>query len=344
MMLASSEMVKLVIKTLPKGSASRIFSDFSPEPDFEEISRNLKGVSEFQPDWIIGVGGGSSMDASKIIFALYERPEMELYDITPLNPLGLRQKSRLVAIPTTSGTGSECSWAAVISDKKERRKNELASVEILPDYAILDPEMVLKLPRLQTVSTAVDAITHAIESYTSTWNNPYSDALAEEALSLILHNIKSVLDNPDNVETRNLVHIGASMAGLSFSNSQIGMAHALGHAMGAVFRQPHGTSVGIFLPAVVALNSINSIERFNRLNLAFPAELREKDLQSSLRKLFKIIGQPLSLMDAGITREQFDESRDELVSLAMESTGMLTNPYEASTEEVEKVLEECYGK
>lgn len=341
--LADSDIVQKVIHSLPENAGSKIFSGFSPEPDFVQIKSNLEGVNAFQPDWIIGVGGGSSIDAAKIIFAMYEKPDLDVYDITPLSPLGLRKKSRLIAVPTTSGTGSECSWAAVISEREEKRKNELASPEILPDYAILDPEMVIDLPRQQTVSTSVDAITHAIESYSSSWNNPYSDALAEKALELILNNLVAVVDGKGGIEARDRIHIGASMAGLSFSNSQIGMAHALGHAFGAIFKKPHGTSVGLFLPEVVALNSRSSRERYDRLNRIFPDSFREGDLQSSLRKLFARIGQPLTVKEAGIGREEMESNRDALVSLAMESTGMLTNPYEASTEEVNETLERCYG-
>jgi alcohol dehydrogenase class IV len=341
--LAASGIVQKVIQSLPENASSKVFSGFSPEPDFLQIKSNLEGVNAFRPDWIIGVGGGSSMDAAKIIFAMYEKPDLQVYDITPLSPLGLRKKSRLIAVPTTSGTGSECSWAAVISEREEKRKNELASPEILPDYAILDPEMVINLPRQQTVSTSVDAITHAIESYTSSWNNPYSDALSEKALELILGSLVQVVEGNGDIESRDRVHIGASMAGLSFSNSQIGMAHALGHAFGAIFKKPHGTSVGLFLPEVVALNSRASRERYDRLNRIFPDSFREGNLQSSLKKLFARIGQPLTVKEAGIGRKEMESNRDALVSLAMESTGMLTNPYEAGTDEVRETLERCYG-
>ena len=209
-------LIDKVKKNLPENAETFVISDILPEPDYDNMLLHLDDVKKFAPDLFIGVGGGSSMDTAKILFALYERQDIHIYDITPLVKLNLRKKSHLIAIPTTSGTGSECSWAAVVSEKDEHRKNELASPEILPDYAILDPEMVLSLPREQTINTSVDAMTHAIEAYVARWANPYSDALAEKALELISNNILNVLNNPRNFDSRNSVHIGASMAGMSF--------------------------------------------------------------------------------------------------------------------------------
>jgi alcohol dehydrogenase class IV len=341
--LANTSLPGMVRDALPEGSESIVIGDVSEEPDMDQMLSGLEKVREFSPDWIIGLGGGSSMDTAKVMFALYERPDLTVYDVTPLVPLGLRKKCRLVAIPTTSGTGSECTWAAVISEKNERRKNELASPEILPDYAILDPKMVLDLPREQTRNTAVDAITHAIESYVSQWKNPYSDALAEKALSLITDNIAKVLETPSNLEARGSVHIGASMAGLSFSNSQIGLAHALGHSLGAHFKIAHGKAVGLFLPVVVGYNERSSRERYDRLNSIFPDTFRKENLKGSLTALFKNIGQPVSIGETPIRREDYLNSLDSLVSLASESTGVTMNPEDSGSDEIRKMFLAALG-
>ena len=336
--LAGTDLPEKVRSSLPEGAESIVVSDISEEPTISEMTNRLDMIREFSPDWFIGLGGGSSMDTSKILFFLYERPDLSVYDATPLVPLNLRQKSRLIAIPTTSGTGSECSWAAVLSEENEKRKSELASPEILPDYAILDPEMVLSLPPEQTRNTAVDAITHSIEAYVSSWDNPYSDALSEKAMELILGNLDTVLSDLSDIEARNSLHIGASMAGLSFSNSQIGLAHAMGHALGAHYRVAHGKAVGIYLPHVVSFNYPVSGKKYDRLNRLFPDKYRKNKLNESLNEFFKHIGQPLHLADLNINGEDYGEKIEDLVSLASESTGILTNPRDSSSEELRELF------
>lgn len=327
-----------VAASLPEGSEHIVISDISEEPTISEMTKSMEKIRKFSPDWFIGVGGGSSMDTAKILFFLYERPDLSVYDVTPLTPLGLRKKSRLIAIPTTSGTGSECSWAAVLSEEKENRKSELASPEILPDYAILDPDMVLALPAEQTRNTAIDAITHSIESYVSSWNNPYSDALSEKALELILDNVGEVLNDPTDPIKRNYVHIGASMAGLSFSNSQIGLAHAMGHALGACYKIPHGSAVGVFLPHVIEFNYSTVRERYDRLNRMFPEAYRRDNLQASISELFIKLGLPPDIRDLGIEAEDYHHRLEEMVTLAAESTGSLTNPRESSSDELRELF------
>ena len=249
--IKKSGLVSLVQRNLPEGSVTLVVSDIPEEPTLSDIKQRLGGVGDFAPDLILGLGGGSSMDAAKAIYAIYERPDLDIYDITPLVRLNLRKKAKLILIPTTSGTGSECTWAAVLSDEGHERKNELASTEIIADYAILDPALVVKLPPGITRNTAVDAITHAVEARSSQWRNYYSDIFAEKAMELITHNLPIVMKDPENIKAREEVHIGASMAGIAFSNSQVGLAHAMGHSLGAHFRIPHGITVALYLPQVV---------------------------------------------------------------------------------------------
>ena len=341
--ILNSGLITKVENNLPHDSKTLLISDTLPEPDGDSMVLHLNDIKKFEPDIFIGVGGGSSMDTAKILFALYERPDITIYDITPLVKLNLRKKSHLIAIPTTSGTGSECSWAAVVSEKNEHRKNELASPEILPDYAILDPEMVLSLPREQTVNTSVDAITHAIEAYVAKWANPYSDALAEKALELISNNILNVLENPGNVEARNSVHIGASMAGMSFSNSQIGLAHALGHSFGAVFKMAHGKSVGLFLPEVIRYNYKSSRTKYDKLNSILPENIRKGSLDLSIENLFKKMGQPVTMGTLNINEDEYHKNFDLLVELAENSTGIITNPEDINREGIETILNKVHG-
>ncbi len=341
--LRTTGLPEKVVRALPGGAESLVLGDVGEEPELSEMTRHLDQIRSFAPDWILGLGGGSSLDTAKILFVLYERPDLTVYDTTPLQALGLRRKSRLIAIPTTSGTGSECTWAAVLSERQEKRKHELASPEIIPDYAILDPEMVLDLPVEQTRNTAVDAITHAIEGYVSTWKNPFSYAMSEKALELILGNLLNVLKEPHNTAARNAVHIGASMAGLSFSNSQIGLAHALGHALGARYKTPHGKAVGIFLPLVVEFNSSVCQDRFDRLNLLFPSAVRAETLAGSLRNLFREMGQDATVAALGVRREEYFAALEEIASMAAESTGLVTNPRDSGSSELRDLLTKAYG-
>jgi len=335
--LKESKVMGKVLASIPEEVKTTIVADITPEPTFSEMSRSLSRVIDYAPDWFLAVGGGSVIDTAKVLFTLYERPDLSVYDITPLVKLNLRRKSRLAAIPTTSGTGSECSWAAVVSEE-EGRKVELASKEIMPDVAILDPSLVVDLPKEQSRNTAVDAIAHAIEAYGSSWRNHYSDALAEKALELITPNLPKVLSEPGDIDAREKIHIGASMAGLSFSNSQIGLAHALGHAVGGVFKLPHGLCVGLYLPSVVEFNNDSIIERYSRLNEVFPDKYKTNELHSTLRRYFEEIGQPLSIRQAGIDMQRYTSIVDKLVDLASESTGVTTNARDANRDDIRRIL------
>ena len=332
-------LVSLVLKELPENSENIVVSDIPEEPTLADIKQRATAVGEFAPDLIIGLGGGSSMDAAKAIFTLYERPDIDIYDITPLVKLNLRNKARLILIPTTSGTGSECTWAAVLSDEDHSRKNELASTEIIADHAILDPALVLKLPPGITRNTAVDAITNAVEARSSQWRNYYSDIFAEKAIELITTNLPLVLKDPDNRKAREEVHIGASMAGIAFSNAQVGLAHAMGHSLGAHFRIPHGITVALYLPQVVEFSEPEAKESYNSLMMKMPHEFRRGNLADSLRAFFKSVGQPLNVKDCGIDRQSYMEKMDTLVALAEESTGGVTNPREASSAELREMFE-----
>lgn len=316
-----------------------IIDSIPEEPSIEDIATEVSRVKEFGPDWIISVGGGSSMDAAKLLFFKTARPDLDYFDLTPLTPLGLKKGLGLIAIPTTSGTGSECTWAAVITDSNDKRKAELASPEIIPDYAILDPAMVQKLPPEVTRNTATDALTHAIEAYVSSWKNPYSDALALEAVSLITSGISGVLKDPDDLDSRSSVHIGASMAGSAFSNSQIGLAHAMGHAFGSVFRKPHGASVGIFLPGVIKFNSVASDGLFDELNSRFSPEFRCANLYESVTKFLVALGRATTVSGMGISPEEFLQNYEKIADLSFESTGIVGNPRDVRKQDILDILD-----
>lgn len=331
-------LVDLVTEHL-ESSDIKIIDGIPEEPSIEQINEHLGSVTDFKPQFIIAVGGGSAMDAAKLLCFKFARPDLDYFDITPLEPLGVKGRIGLIAIPTTSGTGSDCTWAAVITDSNDKRKAEFASPEIMPDYSILDPVMVKDLPAEVTRNTVTDALTHAVEAYGATWRNPYSDALAEKAVSLITKGIVRVVQNQNDLEGRNLVHIGASMAGSAFSNSQIGLAHAIGHAFGSVYSLPHGSSVGIFLPHVIAFNSRIAEPRYADLNTYFCDELKKSTLEESVITFLDLLNRPRKIKDLGIDASMFEADFDHLIELSMESTGIITNPRDVEEADIRNILD-----
>jgi alcohol dehydrogenase class IV len=183
---------------------------------------------------------------------------------------------------------------------------------------------------------------HAVEAYGSAWRNHFSDAMAEKAFELVAGTILGVVKDPSNLELRNRVHIGASMAGLAFSNSQIGLVHALGHSLGARFKTPHGMAVALFLPHVVKFNYEACPERYDRLNLMTPAECRAPKLSESLENMMKAMGQVRGGKEAGIAETEFRDGLDELVLMASESTGMVTNPKDSNSTDLRNLFIEAY--
>jgi alcohol dehydrogenase class IV len=190
------------------------------------------------------------------MWILYERPDLAPEEINPFDDLGLRQKARLVAIPTTSGTGSETTWAVVLTDTQEQRKLSTGAPECTPDIAIVDPLFAVHMPPRLTADTGLDALTHAIEGYTSSWHNDFADGLCLKAVQMIFTYLPRAFANSDDMEAREKMHNAATLAGLGFINSLAAAAHALGHSLGAVFQIPHGRAVALLLPYTIQFNTL----------------------------------------------------------------------------------------
>ncbi|TDA35544.1 MAG: NAD-dependent alcohol dehydrogenase [Hadesarchaea archaeon] len=324
--------VEEIVQRLKKnGMEVLVFDEVEPEPSKETVMRGAELAREFSPDWFVGLGGGSCMDAAKAIWVMYERPDLRIEDITPMTELGLRKKARLVCIPTTSGTGSDATWAAVITSREEEFKVELASREILPDLSIVDPKLASKMSPSLTASTGMDVLAHAFEAYLSQWNNPFSDALALKAIQLAFTYLPRAYANGNDMEARDKMHVAATMAGMAFSNSQIGLIHAMGHSLGAVFHIPHGRTVGLFLP--YGLEYAFGTVKGRLAELAWAAGIRAgteeeaaERLLEEVRNLIRRLGEPLSIGELGIKREEFESRLEELVRKAMQSTGIFTSP------------------
>ncbi len=336
--------VEKVAKHLKEaGMDVKVFDDVEPEHSIEIVERGAELAREYGPDWFVALGGGSCIDAAKAIWVLYERPDIRVGEISPLIKLGLRKKAKLISIPTTSGTGSEVSWAVVITNTEEMRKMELASKEVVADISIIDPELPLSMPPKLTADTGIDALANAMEAYVSQWRNEFSDALAIGAIKIIFEYLSRVYKNPEDKEAREKMHYAATMAGLAFSNSQIGVAHALGHSLGAIFKIPHGRTVAVFLPYTIRYNAKEAMDRYatiaGAINIKSETDQQAVDgLIEAVRKLLRELDEPTSVQEMGISWEDYQSKLNDLVERAIASTGTIANPRVPTAEEYRKLF------
>jgi alcohol dehydrogenase class IV len=287
------------------------------------------------------------MDAAKAMWVLYERPDLKPEAINPVETLGLGQKARLIAIPTTAGTGAEVTWMIVLTDTEEERKLGLGSRENLADIAIVDPSLSKDMPPRLTADTGLDALTHALEGYVSTWANDFSDGPCLKAADLIFRYLPRVYEDGSDEEAREKMANAATLAGLGFGNSMAGLAHSMGHALGGVFHTPHGRAVGLFLPYTIEYATREIPGRYaqiaRHLGLAARTEAEgAKNLIHAIRGLLEHLEQPMSLREVGIEREALQERMDKLIENAENEATTVVHPRTASAEELERLFTYAY--
>ncbi len=324
------------------GFRTEVFDEVEPEPSLDTITRAAEAATRFQPDIIVGLGGGSSMDAAKAIWAAYERPDIPVEAINPLEKMGLRAKARLVCIPTTSGSGSEANWGTLVTDLEGRVKMEIASKELVPDIVISDPELPGMMPPQLAADTGMDALAHAVEAYVSQWHNDFSDAVAVKAIQMIFTYLPESCAT-GSLEAREKVQNAATMAGMAIGNSHVGAAHAMAHSLGAVFKLPHGNIVGIFLPHAIEFNAGTASDRFGDIARAIGIPFEQpgdagRELAKAVRGLMGTIGQVLSIKELGVSEDEFLGQIDGLVERAAQSSCTLTNPRNLSVEEYRELF------
>ena len=348
-----------------------IFSDVEPDPSLETIQRGVELMNRFQPDVIIALGGGSAMDAAKGMWLFYEHPEADFTGMA-LKFMDIRKrvykfptmgkKSKMVAIPTTSGTGSEVTSFAVITDKSKNIKYPLADYELTPDVAIVDPEFVMTVPPTTTADTGLDVLTHAIEAFVSILASDYTDALAMKAIELIFEYLPRAYKNGSDAIAREKMHNASCIAGMAFTNAFLGINHSLAHKLGGEFHIPHGRANAILLPYVIEYNgeatptkfvSWPKYEKFiapekyaliaKRLGL--PASTPEegvKSLAKAVRDLIRELNVPATIQACGIEEGAFLQKIDYLADRAFEDQCTTANPRLPLVSELADIYKKAY--
>ncbi len=352
--------------------AIEIFSEVEPDPDLETVRKGTNAMNSFKPDVIIALGGGSAMDAAKAMWLFYEHPEADFVGMAQkfmdirkrvYKFPNLGKKAKMVSIPTTSGTGSEVTSFAVISDKSKNMKYPLADYELTPDVAIIDPDFVMSVPATPTADTGLDVLTHAIEAYVSVLASDFTDALALHAIKLVFEYLpRSYKNGAKDPEAREKMHNASCIAGMAFTNAFLGINHSLAHKLGGEFHIPHGRANALLLPHVIAYNGETNPSKF----MAFPkygkfiAPQRYQDIAKMLglkastpeegvaslvkavKDLMKELNVPATIKEMGINEKDYLGKISDLAYKAFEDQCTTANPRLPKVTEMEELYKKAY--
>ena len=324
-----------------------VFTDIVPDPPIETVVAGIKSAGDKPISIVLSIGGGSAIDASKAMYYFAKKQ-------------GAFSEAILIAIPTTSGTGSEVTSFSVITDAERGTKYPLVTKEILPDVAILDADLVLSLPGNITADTGMDVLTHAIEAYVSTKATDFSDALAEKAIKLVFEYLPKAYKNGQDVEAREKMHAASTLAGMAFNTASLGINHSLAHAAGAKFHVPHGRLNSILMPHVIQYNAGIEFNNRNRQATDKTVASRYQDiakllgcsasspvsgvrqLVEAIKKLQRKLEMPTSLREYGVKADAFAQYKVEISEAALHDGSTPTNPRVPTAEELLKVLEKAF--
>ena len=328
------------------GIEVKLIEGVEPDPSVETVFKGAEVMREFNPDWIISMGGGSPIDAAKAMWIFYEYPDFTFEKaVVPFGLPELRQKAKFIAIPSTSGTATEVTAFSVITDYKTEIKYPLADFNITPDIAIVDSELAETMPPTLTAHTGMDALTHAIEAYVATLHSPFTDPLALQAIEMIRDYLVKSYDG--DKDAREQMHYSQCLAGMAFSNALLGITHSMAHKTGAVFHIPHGCANAIYLPYVIDFNKKDALDRYaqiaKRLGLAGTTDNELVDSLTSLIKEFnKKMGIPSTLKEYGIDEAEFNSKVDMIAERAIADACTGSNPRQLDKEEMKKIFECIY--
>jgi len=357
--IMKSECTELTEGLKAAGYTVFVWDEVEADPTLDLALAASRFLLDSTPQWVIGFGGGSAIDTAKAAWVLYERPDLASGDLTrsilPKTRLNLRQKARFVAVPTTSGTGADVTWVAVLTDRTLNRKIVFAHNDIVPDLSVLDTGLTLGMPRDVTASTGLDVIAHAVDGYTSRQQNDFSDGLCLQAAHMAIEWLPVVCRDGSDFRAREKMQHAATIAGLGFGNSNTALSHALGHSAGAVFHLSHGRAIGIALPYSLSyiathpaiegtpdpVKRLAVLARFVGIEAPSPQEAAETFIER-IRSIQKEIGEPLSLKEAGITQDRMERELDTLVQIAEKDPNMYTTPCECKGEALRALFEEMW--
>lgn len=357
------------------GIAFQIFSEVAPDPDTDTVNRALVMARNFEPDAIIALGGGSPMDAAKIVWLMYEHPEVKFDDLA-MRFMDIRKrvcmfpelgsKAYMVAIPTTSGTGSEVTPFAVITDSATHIKYPIADYALSPNMAIIDPDLVLTMPKGLAAASGIDSLTHALEALASILATPFTGGIAYEAIRLIFDNLAlSVNDGPNNPIARENMHYAATMAGMAFAQAFLGVCHSMAHKLGSAYNIPHGIANALLISQVVKFNSNDRPTKQGTFSQYHYPEGKRRyakvaeflnlggknddekvaNLIKEIEKLKKSINIPASIKDWGVDEKVFLDNLDNLSELAFDDQCTGANPaYPLISEIKQMYLDAYYGR
>lgn len=351
----------------------QLFTDVEADPSIETVHKGYELMKSFQPDTIIAIGGGSPMDAAKAMWLFYENPEVDFNDLKQkfmdirkraFRYPDLGRKSKLVCIPTTSGTGSEVTPFAVITDNKESKKYPLADYSLTPTVAIIDPALTLTQPKSVTADTGMDVLTHAVEAYVSVLANDYTDSLAIQAVKMVFKYLKRAFDNGQDFEAREKMHNASTMAGMAFGNAFLGISHSMAHKVGGRYHIPHGRINAILLPHVVLYNGtvpakLSTWPKYTHyvadekyMELARAIGLDPKSKEEGVKMFAKAchdlavsLGIDTSFASQSVEEKDFLEHSESLAYLAYEDQCSTANPRLPLVADMKVILENAfYGK
>ncbi|WAL94629.1 bifunctional acetaldehyde-CoA/alcohol dehydrogenase [Streptomyces sp. Je 1-369] len=349
----------------------QVIDDVEPNPELSTVRAGAALMRDFEPDTIIALGGGSPMDAAKIMWLMYEHPEVEFADTKEkffdirkraFKFPGLGEKAQLVAVPTTSGTGSEVTPFAVISDPAAAQKYPLADYALTPNVAIVDPVLPMRLPATVTADSGFDALTHATEAYVSAYANDYTDGLCLQAIKLIFENLeRCVVNGAEDPEAREKMHNASTVAGMAFANAFLGLVHAMAHTLGNTFHVAHGRTNALLLPHVIRHNGTvtgkatpwpkaevyRAPERFQEIArmLGLPAASPEEGVESYARAVEELrakCGIPASFQEEGVDEAAFLEALPQQAMNAYADQCAPANPRMPMIDEMQQLMRQAY--
>ena len=340
-MRASGTLDKAINYLKEAGLEVKVFDGVEEDPSSATCFKGAEAMTAFNPDWIIGLGGCSAIDAAKTMWIFYEHPETDFDSlIKPFSVPVLRTKAKFIAIPSTSGTGTETTGLAVITDREKGVKYPIVSYELTPDIAIVDGEICASMPKHVTANTGLDALTHCVEAFVSNIDDNYADVLSKGGLEIVYNNLEKAVNNPEDTTARQNMHDASFMAGLAFNNAWLGIVHSLSHQVGALYGIPHGCSNAIFLPNVIRYNAA-ATDKYPALAKVIGGNTAE-DLASSIEGLRKSVGNISSIKEFGITEEAWTKNLDYIANNALIDPCTGFNPRVPTLEELKDIYNACY--